>query len=61
MDAPTCTICGKQEWRHVCAGTPARRKLGERTPREAKFDRTKYQRELMRKRRAAAKAKEKTT
>lgn len=59
MDAPTCSICGKKEWRHICSGRPAPVVTPAKYSRSSeKFDRTKYQRLLMRKRRAEAKARE---
>ena len=46
MQPPKCRTCGAEEWAHKCARTPAPKKP------KMKRNRRKYQRELMRKRRA---------
>ena len=76
MEAPKCKLCGERHY-GMCpsvkafiaaADTPSYRKaLASITPaeaakiREGKFDRTAYQRELMRRRRAAATSTSTTT
>jgi hypothetical protein len=57
MNPPLCRHCGKSEWRHRCIGqvpVPAAASKTKPKPKKKRI-RRKYQRELMRKRRAAEK------
>ena len=62
MEAPTCRVCGKGEWRHVCGGlglvvnkidVVVNKRSGDRHRKDRKV----YMREYMRKRRAEARLK----
>ena len=49
----TCQICGVAEWGHACLGPKHAEMVS--APPKAKFDKTAYQREYMRARRAKKK------